>query len=218
MLCPDCKTKVPAKYTYCPKCGASIPLYRIGSRSISRFVPALCGLLAVGGLGTVAVMSGIRTRNAIPRTTAAAEKPAAEAPAPATPDAPVISPDEKNDPVPAAVFLPEDSMLPLDSAVHAEHIASLGKDSARHSGDVNGDGCVDVIDAQLILADYTLRLGGSGGILDSEQRVNGAVATDDGLPSAADAQLILRYYAACLSDPSLRAISVQDWNSEQDTI
>lgn len=217
MLCPDCKTKVPEKYTYCPKCGASLTLYRIDRHSVKRIVPAVCSVLAVGGLGTVAVISGIRTRNAIPQT-AAAEKPAAEAAAPEGSAAPVRAPGAAPAPAPAVSFGAEDSFTEFDGAVHVDNIASLGKISGRHSGDVNSDGAVDVIDAQLILTDYSERLSGQGGILNREQRANGVVTNDSDVPSIEDAQTILQYYAACVSDPSVREISVQEWCGRQETI
>ena len=217
MLCPDCKTKVPEKYTYCPKCGASMKLYRMDRHSAKRIVPAVCSAVAVCGLSVVAVISGIRTRNAIPQT-AAAEKPVAEAAAPENPAAPVETPETAPVPAPAVSFGGEDSAVPFDGAVHVDNIASLGKISGRHSGDVNNDGAVDVIDAQLILADYSERLSGQGGILNREQRANGVVTNDSDDPTIEDAQTILQYYAACVSDPSLREISVQEWCDKQKTI
>ncbi|MBP0967780.1 MAG: hypothetical protein J5722_09105, partial [Oscillospiraceae bacterium] len=217
MLCPDCKTKVPRKYTYCPKCGASIPLYRMDRYSVKRVVPAVCGVLAVGGLSAVAVMSGIRTRNAVPQTTAAAEKPAAEAAAPEESAAQIDTPKAEAAPEPAVSFGAENSVPAIDNTVYVDNIGSLSKNSAKHSGDVNGDGAVDVIDAQLILTDYSERLSGKGGILTREQRACGVVTNDSEEPSVADAQTILQYYAACVSDPSLRKVSVQDWCSRQKT-
>ncbi|MBR3419446.1 MAG: zinc-ribbon domain-containing protein [Oscillospiraceae bacterium] len=216
MLCPDCRTKVPEKYTYCPKCGASLTLYRMDRHSVKRIVPAVCSVLAVGGLSTVAVISGIRTRNAIPQT--AAEKPVAEAAVPEESAAPAAEPETASAPEPAVSFGAEDSLPQFDGAVHVDNIASLGKISGRHSGDVNNDGAVDVIDAQLILTDYSERLSGQGGILNGEQRANGVVTNDSDVPSIEDAQTILQYYAACVSDPSVREISVQEWCGRQETI
>ena len=218
MLCPDCKTKVPEKYTYCPKCGASMKLYRMDRHSVKRIVPAVCSALAVCGLSAVAVISGIRTRNAIPQTTAAAEKPVAEAAAPEESAAPIEAPEAAPEAAPAVSFDAADSMPAFDGAVHVDNIAALGKVSGRHSGDVNNDGAVDVIDAQLILADYSERLSGQGGILNREQRANGVVTNDSDVPSIEDAQTILQYYAACVSDPSVREISVQEWCGMQKTI
>ena len=235
MLCPDCKTKVPDKYTYCPKCGASIPLYRIEKHSVNRFVPVICSMLAVGGLSTVAVMSAIRTRAQAPQSIASVEEvpveevPATEAPAAEVPAAESAAPEESsanitadtpvNAAIPAINFAPapEDSVF-SSSAVAAEHVAALSKFGSGQAGDVNGDGSVDASDAQMILADYTERLVGHTGILTDEQRKCGAVTGFSDEPTVSDAQTVLQYYAACLADPTLEEIGLQAWCSKQEAI
>ena len=104
------------------------------------------------------------------------------------------------------------------SAVAAEHVAALSKGTAGQSGDVNGDGSVDAADAQMILADYTERLVGHSGILTDEQRKCGIVNGSADGPTVSDAQTVLQYYAACLADPSVEEIGIQEWSSKQEAI
>lgn len=224
MLCPDCKTKVPDKYTYCPKCGASIPLYRTDQHSFNRFVPVVCSVLAIGSLGTVAYLSNVSNREQIPLSTVA-EKPAAQASAPEESAAPVNSSSglegkaavSFNSIAPDETPAPDQTPAPANSAVVIEHIGRRS-DFGKQSGDVNGDGTVDVSDAQLVLADYANRLSGLTGLLTEEQRKTASVTGDPEGPSTADAQVILRYYAACVSDPDLRETGIQAWYTGQEVI
>ncbi|MCR4759272.1 MAG: hypothetical protein K5705_03185 [Oscillospiraceae bacterium] len=219
MLCPDCKTKVPDKYTYCPKCGASIPLYRMDQHSFNRFIPIVCSVLAIGSLGTVAYLNNVRTREQMPQTVA--EEPAAQSSAPEESAAPADSSaglqGQATASFESAAPEPAPEMPALSSAVVIEHVA-LRPDRARLEGDVNSDGCVDVTDAQLVLSDYVNRLSGLNALLTEEQRSKARVTGDPDGPSSADAQLILRYYAACLSDPDLCEVGIRAWYTGQEVI
>ena len=219
MLCPDCKTKVPDKYTYCPKCGASIPLYRTEQQGFNRFVPVICSMLAIGTLGTVAYLSGIRNQEKLTQSTLSVEeKPAAQSAAPEESTAPVNSAAPKQAAAPAEGVIPETPAFPEDSAIILDQIASLYSDSYIQKGDIDADGYVTAADAQLVLSDYADRLSGRGGFLTDEQRDRAALTGNPNELTAADAQLILRYYAACLSDPSLREAGIVAWCSNQEVI
>ena len=199
MLCPDCKTRVPDKYTYCPNCGASIPLYRIDTHSINRFVPVVCGMLAAGGIGTAAILHGIRGNEPAPQmAVSVAEKPTAQAAAPEESAAPVAV--ENNTPA-------------------IENMAAYAEGTLSYlPGDANLDGEVNVVDSQLVLLDYAERFAGNDGILTEEQSRAAAVSGESDHATLEDAQLILCYYTACVSDTSLREIDIRTWLRSQEVI
>lgn len=199
MLCPDCKTRVPEKFTYCPNCGASIPLYRVEKHSINRFVPVVCGMLAAGGIGSAAILHGIRGNETAPQmTVSVAEKPSAQSAAPEESAAPVAV--ENNTPA-------------------IENMAAYAEGTSSYlPGDANMDGEVDVVDAQLVMLDYAERFSGNEGILTEEQRRIAAVSGVSETATLEDAQLILRYYAACISDSSVSKVDVKTWFSAQNVI
>ena len=204
MLCPDCKTRVPDKYTYCPNCGASVPLYRVSKRK--RLMPVLGGVLTVNVVAGALVFFGIQEHNA-QQMRRAAETKAENHPAAA------------NAAIAEGVLEIGTEHIQKKPAAHVD-LAALTPVSVTPAepddlqlGDINGDGVVTPADSRLVMLDYTQRLNGGEGILTDAQRAR-AHCRDVPMEESCDlndAHLILLYATSCIGDDECRALGMAAW-------